>query len=330
MQKMYYKNMSIMKTTYYLNKGRNKNLYCRINDGKERATFSLEYTVNEKDWDPRGESVKFKDEYYFILNDFKKYLNERYEKLKYEGKDHIIDRLKNEALSFMKDSGIEGVAKNLFNHYNKKDHIPEYDDFVKAFEKFSNLKKGEYKVEAIGSMIHFHTEDVVYEMDTYEGKTANLKFLIKNRLYDEIYTETDKSIWSHIYVDAGIDKIVFLPEMLLEWEKYWNQQYKEIQEKIGKTNHLDAHKEESWRSFQVFMNCYNDAGDIIDLAYNINDFILFPLSVITMLRIFDPDVCYQEYCECEFFQQITYEWESIELNEEDDNSPMFFIRECEI
>ena len=164
-------------------------------------------------------------------------------------------------------------------------------------------------------------------MDTYEGKIANLKSSIENRLYDVINVETNVNIWSEIYVDAGIEEKVFLPKMLCEWEIYWNEKYKEIQERVGKTAHLDARKEASWRSFQVFINCYNDTDDIISLAYDIDDYFLYPLSVITMLNIFDSETCYGEYCEHEFFGSTGEEWESITLNEEDDNSPTFFIRE---
>jgi len=319
-----------MKITYYLNEGRKKNLYCRINDGKERVTFSLEYSIDKKEWDPKYETVKDENEYYYTLSDLKNYLNKKYGEFKHEGKDNILNRLKNEMALLTEDGGIEGIAKNLFNYHNKEDGLPEYDDFVKAFENFSKLKKGQYKVETVGSVIHFHAKDIIYEMDTYEGKIANLKFFIENRLYDEIYTQTNESIWSEIYIDAGIDKNIFLPKMLWEWEKYWNETYKEIQETVGKTNHLDAGKEASWRSFQVFMNCYNDAGDSIGLAYNIDDSILFPLSVITMLNVFNPDVCYQEYCEHEFYSGMGDGWESITLNKEDDDSPIFFIREYEI
>lgn len=317
-----------MKITYYLNKGRNKNLYCRINDKNERITFSLEYSVDEKDWDQRKDTVKTENEYYFVLSDFKRYLKEKYERLKSEGKDNILDRLKNEALSLTRDSGIDGIAEKIFDYYNKENSVPKYKDFIKAFEKFSNLKRGQYKVETVGSVIHFHANDIVYEMDTYEGKTAALKQLIETKSYDEICMLTDISIWSEIYNDTGIVKSDFLPEMLNEWEIYWDKKYEEAQESIGRTNHLNAYKEKSWRSLQVYMECYDSAEDSISLAYNMSDFILFPISVLTMLNIFNQDVCYEEYCEFEFFGHLTWEWISISL-EEDDDSPVFFIRKYE-
>lgn len=51
---------------------------------------------------------------------------------------------------------------------------------------------------------------------------------------------------------------------------------------------------------------------------------------MAMLELFNPDVCYEEYCEHEFFGNTTDRWESIEIDEEDNNSPMFFIRKYEI
>lgn len=276
---MSHKTNEIMKATYYLNESRKKNLYCRINDGKERVTFSLDYTVDKKEWDLRNETVKFENEYYYVISNFKNYLNEKYEEFRQGGKDEILDRLKNEALSLTEDCGIEGIAKKLFNYYNKKHDIPQYDDFIKAFEKYSNLGKEEYRVQTIGTVIHFHTKKTIYEMNTYEGKTAELKSIIENRYYSEIYTQTNKNIWSEIYLDGGLgntfSKGDFLPSVLNEWEIYWSETYQDVKEKNGKTDHLNSMKEDSWRRFQVFMECYNYDGDAIKLSCKIDDMILF-------------------------------------------------------
>ncbi|MDN3709665.1 hypothetical protein QW060_22160 [Myroides ceti] len=90
---------------------------------------------------------------------------------------------------------------------------------------------------------------------------------------------TNESIWSEIYIDAGIEKHVFLPEMLNEWEKYWTTEYQKVKETVGKTAHLDEMKEKSWRQFQVYMECYDDIGDIIDLACKIDNVALTPLQL---------------------------------------------------
>jgi hypothetical protein len=316
-----------MKITYYLNEGRKKNLYCRISDGAERVTFSLDYAVEAEDWNSKKEEIDDENEYYFALMDFKRYLEKKYHEFQIEGKDKILERLKNEALSFIKESGLEGIAKNMFDYFNKESELPKYDEFVQAFEKFSKLKKGEYKVETVGEVIYFHTQKQIYEMNTYEGMTSLLKSYIEKRSYNEIYTETDVNIWSEIYIDAGIEKNTFMPEMLLEWEIYWKNTYKEIKESVGKTDHLDEQKQESWRQFQVFMECYADSPDVIKLAYAIDDMQIYPIAVITMMQILDAETCYSEYCDFEFEED--KDWESIGLDEEDDDSPIFYIKKYE-
>lgn len=318
-----------MKIAYYLNEGRKKNLYCRISDGTERVTFSLEHTINPKEWNAKKEKAKDDDVCHFTLLDFKKHLTNRYHGLKAEGKENVLTTLKNEAVKFLDGSGIEGIARKMFDFENEKDGLPKHDDFLRAFEKHSNLKKGDYKAETVGGQIHFHTDDEVYEMDTYEGRTAFLKSIIEGRSYEEVYTMTNEGIWSAIYIDAGIEKHIFISQLLKEWERYWNKTCQEDKETVGKTEHLDELKEKSWRQFQVYMECYEDAGDAIKLAYEIDDFTLYPLAVITMMQIFNAEVCYQEYCELEF--DSGEEWESILLGDDEDlDAPVFYIKPYEL
>lgn len=318
-----------MKVSYYLNEGRKKNLYCRISDGTERVTFSLEHTINPKEWNAKKEETKNDDIYYLVLLNFKNYLTNRYHELKAEGKEKISAILKNEATTFLDGSGIEGIARKMFDFENEKDGLPKYDTFLMAFEKHSNLTRKDYESETVGGQIHFHTDHEVYEMDTYEGKSAFLKAIIEGDSYDEIYTETNINIWREIYVDAGIEKHIFLPEMLNQWEQYWNKKYEEINKTVGKTDHLNKGKEQSWRQLQVYMECYDSAGDAIDLAYNINDFTLYPLAVITMMQVFNAEHCYEEYCELEF--NGTEGWEPIYLDDEEDSeSSVFYIRPLDL
>lgn len=215
----------------------------------------------------------------------------------------------------------------MFDRENENHSLPKYNEFIQAFEKFSNLNKNDYRPQAVGQVIHFLTDDVNYEMDTYEGKTAFLKSIIDGRSYEEIYTMTNDAIWNQIYVDAGIEKYVFLPVMLREWERYWDNEYREFAERGKTTVHLDKRKEFSWRQFQIFMECYDNHGDSIKLASEIDDMELYPIAVVTMMEIFDTETCYSEYCELEFNSD---KWESIWLNEENDNSPVFYVKELEL
>lgn len=315
-----------MKVSYYINKGRKKNLYCRISDGAERVSFSLGYTVDPKEWDERKEEGPTDDPYFYTLLSFKNYLERKFHSLKATGSAKTLNILKNEAESFIDGSGIRGIARKMFDDENISHGIPSFNQFVQAFEKFSNLKSNEYEIRALDSILEFITrEGKEFIMDTYEGLTARLKDFINRRAYDEICIMTEQHIWEEIYVDAGIEKHVFLPVILQEWEILWDEKYNEIKKSIGKTDHLDKMKEASWKQFQVFMECYDSSGDAIELASNIDDMNLYPLAVIAMMQIFNPEVCYGEYCESEFNK---VEWESVELSE-DDESPFFYIKESD-
>ena len=116
--------------------------------------------------------------------------------------------------------------------------------------------------------------------------------------------------------------------MLLQWETYWSEEYTDIKREVGRTEHLDELKAASWRAMQVFMECYNDTANIIDLAVEIDDFRLYPLAVLSMLKIYDDETCFDEYCEYEFEQ--SEDWESIAIednkNDNEDITEVFFIR----
>ncbi len=88
--------------------------------------------------------------------------------------------------------------------------MPPYDEFIKAFEKFSGLNKDQYKAQPLDELIHFHTAEDVFEMDTYPGLHARLKGYVENESYDEIYTQTESWIWRKIYIDAGIEQHKFM------------------------------------------------------------------------------------------------------------------------
>ncbi|MCD4746009.1 MAG: hypothetical protein K8R58_06895 [Bacteroidales bacterium] len=111
--------------------------------------------------------------------------------------------------------------------------------------------------------------------------------------------------------------------MLSEWEEYWGQLYKRINKEIGSTKHLDKSKEKSWRQFQIFSEGYSDAGDIIKFAWALDDLTLYSIAVITMMNIFNAEICYNEYCEYEFENGV---WESVCVNDKDNDIPIFYIK----
>ncbi|GHB80129.1 hypothetical protein [Persicitalea jodogahamensis] len=195
---------------------------------------------------------------------------------------------------------------------------------MKSFELYSNLLRGQYEAQAIDSLVHFKSKNGIFEISCYESLTYQLKSYIDNCSYDEICSETNKNIWSEICIDGFIERSEFIPVIQRELELYWRTLYKEIKEEIGRTKHLDESKEESWRVFKSFIDLYNDAENIIELAYDFDETVLYPIAVISMMKILNADVCYGEYCELEF--EAGNEWESIYFNNESWDLPFFYIR----
>ena len=337
-----------MKVDYYLNEEEKENLYCRISDGAEQVSFSMGYEVDPATWDADKGALDWEDIHYDTLRLYKKYLTEQYEEFKDEVKNEIFVQVKEEAEQLTQESGIAGIEEMMFDYFNSKHDVPKYKDFIQAFEKFSKLKKGDYKVEVIDNMLHFILNDEkVYEIDTSAGLTSRLKSSVDNRYYDDFSITTDVNIWNEIYIDPSIEKHVFMPVMLREWELYWIKEFNNYNEHVEEENkamvmnNLKQSKKESWRRFQVFMACYDDTVNIIQLAYDLDMTELFPIAVISMLHIFKAEDCYSEYCELEFYEENG--WDSIYLNEDDeddedddddfddydDESPIFYIRESD-
>lgn len=295
-----------MTITFYLNNERKQNLYCRISEGKERAVFSLGYKVDSKDWNKAKEELVWNDPHHHTLVNLKKYLSELSEEMRAQGKSDIPNRIKNTLSDITKTDGISGIDRILFNK-KKSEGVPEYDSFVKAFEKFSKLKKGKYNVEVLDNQIWFHTEDICYIGHTYEGLTAELKEMVDNRWYDELY-HTDFSAWNDVLTDPGITRGNMYRELFKEWRIFWSDKYRDIKESVGKTDHLDAMKEDSWRALQVFMECYSESTTPLQDADNL-DMDLCACLILAMLNVYDKDTCYTEYCESHFA-----DWDSEEID----------------
>lgn len=66
-----------MKIVYYIDPGREKNLYCLITDGEKRVSFLLKYVIPTEKWD-QEEEVLIDDPYYPTLMELKAYLSKRY------------------------------------------------------------------------------------------------------------------------------------------------------------------------------------------------------------------------------------------------------------
>ncbi|OPC02375.1 hypothetical protein BAS09_11740 [Elizabethkingia ursingii] len=288
------------------------------------TTLDLFYRPRRQEWDKEKSFLIWENQYYYTLLNFENYIRSEFAKTK-KNKISFI-KLMN-SLNMIIDGNIENLQEFLFNLKNKDNQIPKYKDFINAFEEYSKLNRKQYEAQSLDSIIIFKTKENCYELSCYESLTQHLKSYIENYSYSEIYTETNEHIWSEIYLDTGIEKSKFIPVMQNELERYWHVLYKRIREEIGRTEHLDESKEQSWRMFKTFSDLYNDTVNIIELAYDFDDMVLYPIAVISMMKIFNPEVCYTEYCELEL--DASGEWESICLDNNNQESPIFHIKPSE-
>jgi hypothetical protein len=307
---------------YFSNSHRSKDtLHLNIEYKKDIITLDLFYKVKQKEWDREKSFLAWESQYHYSLLDFKKYIQQLFDTT---NKSKLTFKKLGTDIDVIINGNIENVQAFIFDYNNKDNNIPKYLDFIKAFELHSKLKRGLYEAKSLGSLILFKTKKEIFEVSSYESLTVHLKSYIENYSYDEIYTETKEYIWSEIYIDAGIEKLKFIPVMQNELERYWQTLYNRIKEEIGHTEHLNESKEISWRMFKSFIELYDSVGSVIELAYNFDDMVLYPIAVISMMKIFNADVCYEEYCELEFYA--TDEWESICLDDENWDKPIFYIR----
>jgi hypothetical protein len=304
-----------------------KGLICKIKRNNIVSTFELTYIPRV--WDELNNSLSSEDPYYFTILDLSDYIRNKYQSLISSKPKNILKILKNEIEQIIKTGGIDEIAKMMFNFKNSELGLYSYIDFINAFEHYTGFKKGQYTASPIGQYIIFEVMQKKYQIHTDVGLVTELKYIIDNKFYEEIYTDTFPWIWSDIYLDAGILKEDFAPVILKEWEEYWEKHFYRINSLIGTAENLEKSRERSWRQVQIFLNNYDEVGDIINFAFEIDEMVLYPLAVITMLNIFDQEVCYQEYCEFYFADK---EWDYIDdVNEDDeDEVKMFYIRDYEL
>ncbi|PRY27035.1 hypothetical protein CLV58_13537 [Spirosoma oryzae] len=328
-----------MKVTYYRADRHLNNLCCRISDEISSVFFDLGYSIIPENWNSDYEETSYDDPYHHVLLQFKLYLDERYHELIELGvlPVDVLVSLKNEAEEAIKNAGVDGLACKLFDRINQPSNIPAYNQFIQAFEQFSCLKRLDYNVSALTSVVQFSTAGgKVWEIDTHAGLTTRLKEYVEGRLVSEIRAETAKDIWSRIYANRNIEKYVFIPKFVAEWERYWCDEYASLQQMMGEGDHLDQLKQVSWRRVQVFMSCYDNTCDIINLAHQISSEDLYPLVVLTMLALLDSTTCYALYCKFEFTARNGWKLIRLRKNAVESNkvgtsvrkqSSVFFIRE---
>lgn len=319
-----------MKISYYLNSERNKNLYCRISDGSERTTFSLGHYVDPKTWDNTHEDIKWENQYCGVLKALKQTLTYKYDTIKNSDAKAKVEILKNEALSYTENNGLEGIQRQLWNNKAAQKSLGHYDDFISAIEKYSGFNRNKLKITCLEYRMHYSTPDgTLYEIDTYGGHVQYIIDLVEKRDYESIYTQTSFELWNEVYNIMGIKKSKFLPKFLSTWEQFWRDNKSEIPSK----SHYQNLKEESWNRFIIFMSCYDD-GDPFKLASDLNDFEFGPLFIITMLDIFGIENGLDDYCEY-YFNNLIYNWDYFDLSDDDDikeaqlSQFLFYFREID-
>lgn len=320
-----HKNKDELTIHYSKSHEKNNTIHLILKYAKKTVLLDLFYKLSEKEWDKEESFLSWESQYYYSLLDFKRYIQSLFETM--DKSDISFNKLVLEIKSIIKDN-IENIQEFTFNYNNRKSDIPKYSDFLKAFEIYSKLSRDQYSAQALDYIIHFKTPKGSFEISTCQSLTEYLKNYIDDYSYCEIYTQTDVHIWSEIYSDTGIEKSKFIPVMQNQLEHYWHTIYKGIKKEIGRTEHLDKNKEESWRKFKTFTDLYDDSKSIIELAYDFDEMVFYPIAVISMMQIFNADVCYDQYCELEF--DSNEEWESICLDSECWDAPIFYIRPYEI
>lgn len=293
--------------------------------------INLKYKPKKSDWDYEKNELVSDHQYYYTLLDIRKYIfsftSRESSNIK---KEKVLIKAVSDIENEIEFGGINTLTGFLFDWYNNKNKVPSYILFIEAIDYFlqsNGNKNAKYTVQTLGEIILFKTDSQAYIINTYEGKIDELKYFIETKAYSEIYTMTNQGIWSEIFLDSRIPKEEYIPVMQNLWEEFWDELYLSKNKSIGSTKHLDKSKDKSWRQFQVFTDSYNNVSDIIKYAYKLDYTTMYPIAVITMLNIYNQEVCYAEYCEYEFEYG---DWESVCVNDEDDLKPVFYIKKDEL
>ncbi|MCJ8145358.1 DUF4365 domain-containing protein [Acinetobacter sp. A3.8] len=312
-----------------------------VNTENYSENIKLSYKPKNSDWDDDRNRLKWTDRRYFLFEKLLNYISSVMQSCDIYKLTEAVEEIK----CLIKQGGLNKVDEFLFDYNNIDSDIPKYAEFINTIERFlflNELDKHGLEVCTGDEEVYFYINNESYIVDTFEGKIKNLKDCIDNQSYNDLLAMTDISIWSTIYCDAGIEKDKFIPVMYDLWEMYWDDEYERIKKSIKEcqnanvvvdensltaTKYLDKLKNKSWRSFQLFSEGYNDAGDIIAYAYNLDFSILYPMAIVAMMNVFDQEICYWEYCDFHFSSE---NWELIFMDDElDDSKPAFYIQKIE-
>lgn len=312
-----------MKIAYYLNPGRQKNLYCQIIDDTERVSFSLNQTIFEEEWDSSKESNLHTESYFTMLTNFNKYLLTKYSELKKTENQGVLKKLKTNVKTLIDGAGIESIPNRIGKKGPNQTVIPPISQFELAFQRFSGLKKEEFRTIEKNEKVYFQTNgNSLYTIDTYPGLTSRLASFINNRSYEQLSQMTNETIWSATFEGIKVEKQILLAKLQQELDIF--RQHLPHGEG-SKISHLAPQK--FLDNFNSFKTSYQGIKSSVSSACSLERTVLFPLIVLALMKYFNPDIFYEQYCAIEFSGE---EWEGIVTDENEGEHPtLFFVKTVE-
>ena len=215
-----------------------------------------------------------------------------------------------------------------FNAKHKNDSVPTFQLFLQAFEQFSKEKPEEYDVRTLDNVLLIRSKTgEVYEMDTTPGLKARLRDYVSRKSLDEILHMTNGEFWNDILNDPDLKKDDLALLMIQEWHTYWNNEFETAD--LPRAT-LERERLASRADLHRFAD-NNSITDMVDTAFKISEYVVYPILILAALRLFDAEICYEEYADMEFWGDEG--WEVIVIKhpdstDSDDKDTYFFIRQA--
>lgn len=268
-------------------------------------------------------TLSWEDDYYFTLLSLEKYLHDRYAILNTK---NALDILKTAIEEMVQQGGMDEIARRMFDRENKPLQVPTYTRFLQAFEHATGLDRSGYQVCVTGHTMRFFVGEFYGEMVSWQGRIAELEMLIAGKQYDEFFVQTDPAIWNSIYRRNRVNVQEFVAAIRVQWILYWDRLYTEIFSETGSATHLDDLKNRSWYLLKHFCDTCHKKDNVVLLAAELDDLVLFPLAVMALVQLIGTAECFRQYCETELNGKGSV-WEV--LPEPGRKKSQLFIRELE-
>lgn len=288
-----------MKMVFYLNENRQKNLYCRVSDGKERFTISLGRTVDTNIWDEQSGMPKASADFDLSddLQEYRKYLEEKYHELKLDGKIPVLPLLKNEALKLLEDDSEDNASewREIRVKLHDLKHIHPAENYIKAFLKFSGAKRKDIQYKPLSGHMLILYEDTTYMISHSGDFKEQYKHYFESSSYDEIYTATPAQLWDFFLTEINpMEADELTTEIYGEWRVYWQEMKERIR---GGEQRYERMKTESFRDLQVFFQTLQvNPVYAVKNASAINDIELLPLIAMAVYNSYEDKNEFYDEC----------------------------------